>query len=398
MRTKTTSTPTPSHHHPRPLTSPENHTHSLTPPSTPHMQSPTQPPPLSEDETDRLRNVLDNGAAFQIITRPLSKKRKRGSDSFSTEDQMLDSRLNVQYQIKPAIWHRIKRYKKFSMSSESIPVNECVLVKHDDSLEPSPDENGELQVDVASQWKAKVLEIRALDPEHVYLRVAWMNRPEDLPEGRQPHHGTNELIPTNQLDIIDAMAVNGSIQVMWWKERDDKAEMPGKDEFFWRQTYDLVNTTNPSEAFSKLRHLCIDDAPQNPDEMIIQCKNPACEKWLHVTCIAEDALDRALQDMDGDEIQAKVKRKSIAGSGKKRGKNTPGDDQAGTLIAPVVTLRKHRVRVQVFVKNDISSQLVSGNITLDKGAEKTEIVITDESGERREPVRCLFEDCGAAID
>ncbi|KAF2772105.1 hypothetical protein EJ03DRAFT_267548 [Teratosphaeria nubilosa] len=365
------------------------------------MQSPTQPVPLSEDETNNLRNVLDKGNAFKIITHPLSKKRKRGSDSFFTEADLLDSRLNVQYEIKPAIWYRVKRYKKFSVGSDSIGTGECVLVKHDDSLETRFDDSGELHVDYASQWKARVLEVRALDPEHVYLRVAWLNRPEDLPEGRQPHHGTNELIPTNQLDIIDAMAVNGPIKVMWWKEKDDKAEMPGKEEFFWRQTYDLVNTTNSSEAFSKLRHLCIDDAPQNPDEMIIQCKNPACEKWLHVTCIAEDALDRALQDMDGDEIKAKVKRKSIAGSGKKRGKCREimeGDDQAGPVVAPAATRTKNRVRVQVFVKNDISSQLVSSNIVPDNGAEKTEIVITDENGERREPVRCLFEDCGAAID
>ncbi len=63
--------------------------------------------------------------------------------------------------------------------------------------------------------EAKVLEVRALDPEHVYIRVAWLNRPEDLAGGRQPHHGKNELIPTNQLDIIDAMVTRHDIVLKW---------------------------------------------------------------------------------------------------------------------------------------------------------------------------------------
>lgn len=42
-----------------------------------------------------------------------------------------------------------------------------------------------------------------------------------------------------------------------------------------------------------LRKICVDDAPQNPDELIVQCSNGGCRKWLHVRCIAEQALQRA---------------------------------------------------------------------------------------------------------
>lgn len=79
---------------------------------------------------------------------------------------------------------------------ESIAIGEFVLVKHDGTDNSA--------VDGSSDWKAKVLEVRALDEEHVYIRVSWLNRPEDLAGGRRDCHGKNELVPTNQMDIIDA--------------------------------------------------------------------------------------------------------------------------------------------------------------------------------------------------
>jgi hypothetical protein len=58
-----------------------------------------------------------------------------------------------------------------------------------------------------SEWVARILEIRASDEHHVYARVYWMYWPDELPsgtidrkkavQGRQPYHGTNELIASN---------------------------------------------------------------------------------------------------------------------------------------------------------------------------------------------------------
>lgn len=122
------------------------------------------------------------------------------------------------------------------VSSESIATGECILVKHD--------EVEEAKIDTHKQWKAKVLEVRALDPEHVYIRVAWLNRPEDLDIKRKDYHGKNELIPSNQMDIIDAMTVNGALSVKHWDEMadDDEHSMPEEEQYFWRQTYDHANT------------------------------------------------------------------------------------------------------------------------------------------------------------
>ena len=97
---------------------------------------------------------------------------------------------------------------------------------------------------MASQLIARVLEVRALDTEHVYIRVNWLERPEDLRSGRRAYHGRNELIMTNHMDVIDAMCVNGSIQVKHWDEWADDSNdgMPKENEFFWRQTFDYAYT------------------------------------------------------------------------------------------------------------------------------------------------------------
>lgn len=116
-------------------------------------------------------------------------------------------------------------------------------MKHDDSEDA--------KIDVANQWKAKVLEVRALDSEHVYIRVSWLNRPEDLDGGRKSYHGKNELIPTNQMDVIDAMAVNGTFEVSHWDDTEDDSAMMNDEQFFWRQTYDYVNSRTFSVSISE---------------------------------------------------------------------------------------------------------------------------------------------------
>lgn len=56
-------------------------------------------------------------------------------------------------------------------------------------------------------WIGRVLEVRAIDVENVFARVAWMYRPGDLSHskdfdgkwviGRQPYHGVNEVVCSN---------------------------------------------------------------------------------------------------------------------------------------------------------------------------------------------------------
>ena len=120
------------------------------------------------------------------------------------------------------------------VGSESITTGDFILVSHDINENPA--------FDSFSDWKAKVLEVRALDMEHVYVRVSWLNRPEDLKGGRQDYHGKNELVPTNQMDIINAQAVNGTFELIHYDQLTDENRRSGsgKDIYSWRQTFDFT--------------------------------------------------------------------------------------------------------------------------------------------------------------
>ena len=87
------------------------------------------------------------------------------------------------------------------------------------------------------------MEVRALDEKHVYVRVSWLNRPEDLEGGRQNHHGKNELVPTNQMDDINAQAVHGTFRLTRCDrpKYDDRKNASDEYKYFWRQTFDFAS-------------------------------------------------------------------------------------------------------------------------------------------------------------
>ena len=89
----------------------------------------------------------------------------------------------------------------------------------------------------ASSWVAQVLEIRAQDASHVYLRVFWLYWPDELPMGRQPYHGSNELVASNFMMITDAMTVTDRAEVTHVQEDFNEAPAEG---LYWRQSYDIM--------------------------------------------------------------------------------------------------------------------------------------------------------------
>ena len=131
-------------------------------------------------------------------------------------------------------------------TGESMGIGDVVLVNHDNG------QAADGEIDLFKQWKALVLEIRAKDAQHVYLRVYWVYDPEELPGGRRPYHGEYELVPSNDMAIVDAMTINGRVRVTKWNEYDDDEdpdtgteENPG---FYWRQMYN-VHTRQLSVSF-----------------------------------------------------------------------------------------------------------------------------------------------------
>ncbi|KAJ9624522.1 hypothetical protein H2203_005257 [Taxawa tesnikishii (nom. ined.)] len=161
--------------------------------------------------------------------------------------------------IQPAAkWAQLKRYSRFAVGTETIGNGEIILVDHgetgqDTDIGAKIKARGNIKknvIDVAHQWKAQVHDTRALNENRVFILVSWLNRPSDLPTGPAPYHAKNELIPTNEVCIIDAMTVNGPLNVVHWDEYDDTAAPPEEDQYFWRQTYNYItkSLSVPDEA------------------------------------------------------------------------------------------------------------------------------------------------------
>jgi hypothetical protein len=85
-------------------------------------------------------------------------------------------------------------------------------------------------------WIARVLEVRAKDPAHVYVRVAWMYWPHDLPSVGGHDYAPAEVVMSNHMDVINAMSVTDPAIVKRWDSPDD--DKVGDDVFRYRQTFD----------------------------------------------------------------------------------------------------------------------------------------------------------------
>lgn len=101
-----------------------------------------------------------------------------------------------------------------AVGKEKFHADDFVFVANEDSVKrqktSDPGANGATTTTrrANSDWVARILEIRALDEQHVYARVFWMYWPDELPAGthlggktlrggRQPYHGKHELIASN---------------------------------------------------------------------------------------------------------------------------------------------------------------------------------------------------------
>lgn len=175
---------------------------------------------------------------WRTPTSPSSPQRN-GPSSSATQD----SRVR---EAEP-LWYATRLSDKL-VGTETIGNGEIILVDHgetgqDTDIGAKIKARGNIKknvIDVAHQWKAQVHDTRALNENRVFILVSWLNRPSDLPTGPAPYHAKNELIPTNEVCIIDAMTVNGPLNVVHWDEYDDTAAPPEEDQYFWRQTYNYI--------------------------------------------------------------------------------------------------------------------------------------------------------------
>ena len=194
------------------------------------------------------------------------------------------------------------------MGAENFSLNEYIFVNH--SNIPNGADLG--AADDNKFWVARVLEIRAVDEAHVYLRVYWLYWPEELPGGRQPYHGYKELVASNHMEIIDAMTVSGRANVKHWLELDEDEDLP---DLFWRQKFDYPTQTLMVSVDSirlprvckfesddltrwilqEVREHCKCHGYYNPDTLMYGCAN--CKVWLHQECLIAEVKETLYHDL-----------------------------------------------------------------------------------------------------
>ncbi|KAI5799010.1 hypothetical protein EDC01DRAFT_26775 [Geopyxis carbonaria] len=170
-------------------------------------------------------------------------------------------------------WNKLHKYRRFVVGNEGFEVGDYLFINH--NLTHGVDLQN---LDDKKFWVARVLDVRAADEAHVYIRVYWMYWPDELPEGRQYYHGSRELVASNHMEIIDAMTVSGKANVTHWLELDEDEEL---HDLFWRQRLDA-----PSLILGEVREHCKCHKYYNPDNTMFLC--PGCKIWLHEECVAQD--------------------------------------------------------------------------------------------------------------
>jgi hypothetical protein len=91
-----------------------------------------------------------------------------------------------------------------------------------------------MKEDAAKFSVARIIEIRGVSQDDIWIRVAWYYRADELPGGPKPYHGKYEVVRTILEDIISIETVAGSCTVIQWDENDDSQRC--LDVLFWRQT------------------------------------------------------------------------------------------------------------------------------------------------------------------
>jgi hypothetical protein len=163
----------------------------------------------------------------------------------------------------------------------------------------------------------KVLEVKAENTAEVWLRVFWLYWPEELPQGRQDYHGSQELVMSNHMEIVDAKTVAGGADILRW---DELVEDQDVGQRFWRQFYDVrrkhTNSAgdgsgNDHRGLSEIRRHCVCNGYYNPDRTMLKCPDPNCAIWNHQECL-EDAAVRLKQQQHAVDQHAVDQNSSTA--------------------------------------------------------------------------------------
>eukprot|EP00730_Choanoeca_flexa_P002668 TRINITY_DN11125_c1_g2_i1.p1 TRINITY_DN11125_c1_g2~~TRINITY_DN11125_c1_g2_i1.p1 ORF type:complete len:205 (+),score=13.84 TRINITY_DN11125_c1_g2_i1:64-678(+) len=119
-----------------------------------------------------------------------------------------------------------------------------------------------------------------------FLDITWYYRPEELPTGRQAHHGRDEVLESDLTDTISVDCVNSSAVVHTLEQFQARDSIPLTNtlgnfvpEFFSRSFF----KHKTGKLKEPLPLYCLCRKPCNPDRTMIACD--ICQKWYHAKCV-----------------------------------------------------------------------------------------------------------------
>ncbi|KAI4122478.1 MAG: hypothetical protein LQ338_005803 [Usnochroma carphineum] len=209
--------------------------------------------------------------------------------------------MHTAMHIRPeAVWAALTRYRNITLRGQTYSVHQYAIVSR---FQPLPKHFHPLDHDLGVYTVARILEIRALDPQNVYVRLFWLYRPQEVPGalgGSKTYHGERELMVSDHMEIVDALRVVAPVRVVQWREQD-KLQVP-KDGMYYRQMYSCV-----SHNVSRLPTHCVCKQPINPERFAIQCTNPGCLILLHEHCICAYALSKLQLKYSSSQLATKIR-------------------------------------------------------------------------------------------
>ena len=168
-------------------------------------------------------------------------------------------------------------------------------------------------------WVGKIIESRATDDRNVFLLVAWLYWPQEIPEQvigvkeTRQYYGQGELVMSNYFDVIDAMTISNKAEVSYYDEWDDE-KLGNPAARYWRQSFDAYGWAKNKKAknlLSKLRSLCKCGKPHNPDHRLWHCPHKDCGKWHHDDCLLNDIGQRAWKDWTAGKMDDFVEQNKL---------------------------------------------------------------------------------------
>lgn len=245
----------------------------------------------------------------------------------------------------------------------------------------------------------QVLEVRAANSSEVWLRVFWLYWPEELPKGRRKYHGSQELIMSNHMELVDAKSVTSRAEINHW---DEKVEDQDVGQRFWRQFYDVQLAGSKSEGLSTNRRHCLCEEYYNPDKTMLKCPNRKCGIWNHQECLEQAILKQTYGQLVGDQNpETEIAKGSPASKVTllKSGEWADSREQNGRTpkgkIAKAGPIKKSTKQPSAW------EGLLKADITMgERGAPGAFVTITDDRAQDpeiwTESIQCLK--CGTPID